>query len=50
MKDIIKYAGSMAACAVGWLAGYWLWDEVLEDKMDGLKDYLENRRTNKKGA
>lgn len=50
MKDIIKYVGSMAACAVGWLAGHWLWEEVLEDKMDGLKDYLKNRRTNKKGA
>lgn len=50
MKDIVKYVGSMAACAVGWLAGYWLWEEVLEDKMDGFKDYLKNRRTNKKGA
>lgn len=50
MKDVIKYLGSMAACAVGWCAGHWLWEEVLEDKMTDFKDYLKNKKTNKKGA
>ena len=48
MKDVIKYLGSMAACAVGWMTGLWLWEEVLEEKMDGFKDYLGNK--GKKGA
>ena len=50
MKDIIKCFGSMAACVVGWLAGSWLWEEVLEEKMDDFKGYLKNRKANKKGA
>ena len=50
MKDVIKYLGSMAACAVGWFAVSWLWEEVLEDKMNDFKDYLKNKKTNKKGA
>lgn len=49
MKDVIKYLGSMAACAVGWMAGSWLWEEVLEEKMDDFKDYLRNKGK-KKGA
>lgn len=50
MKDVIKYLGSMTACAVGWCAGHWLWEEVLEDKMNDFKEYLKNKNTNKKGA
>ena len=49
MKDVIKYLGSMAACAVGWLAGCWVWDEVLKDKMNDFKDYLKSKGQ-KKGA
>ena len=49
MKDVIKYLGSMAACAVGWLAGCWVWDEVLEDKMNDFKNYLKSKGQ-KKGA
>ena len=48
MKDIVKYSGTMAACAVGWMAGSWLWQEVLEEKMYDLKDYLKDK--GKKGA
>ena len=43
MKDIVKCFGSMAACAVGWLAGCWLWQEVLEDKADALKEKFGNK-------
>lgn len=50
MKDIIKYVGSMAACAVGWLAGSWLWEEVLEEKVEDFRDYLKDKRREKKGA
>ena len=32
MKDVIKYFGTMAACAVGWMAGSWLWQAVLGGK------------------
>lgn len=48
MKNIINYFGSMAVCAVGWLAGCWVWENVLEDKMDDFKEKLENKR--KEGA
>lgn len=44
MKDIIKYFGSMAACAVGWLAGCWLWEEILEEKADDFKEKLSNKK------
>lgn len=50
MKNIVKYLGSMTACAVGWLAGSWLWEEVLVHKAEDFKDYLKNRKENKKGA
>lgn len=50
MKDVVKYLGSMAACAVGWLAGSWLWEEVLVYKAEDFKEYLKNRKANKKGA
>lgn len=44
MKDIVKYFGQMAVCAVGWLAGCWLWQEVLEEKADDFKEKLSNKK------
>lgn len=44
MKDIIKTFGSMTACVVGWMAGEWLWEEVLKEKMNNLKDKIRDRR------
>lgn len=43
MNDIVKYFGSMAAFAVGWLAGRWLWQEVLKNKADALKEKFSNK-------
>lgn len=44
MKETIKYLGNMAACAVGWWAGCWLWDNVLGDKLDDFKEALERKK------
>lgn len=49
MKNIMNTLAAGAAMIVGMKAGEWLWDEVLEDKVDDFKDYLANKR-NEKGA
>lgn len=47
MKENIKYLGNMIACAVGWLAGCWVWENVLEDKVDDFKEKLDDKRRGK---
>lgn len=47
MKDVIKSFGTMVSCAVGWFAGCWLWEEVLEDKVENFKENLANKRKEK---
>lgn len=48
MKNVINTLMAGAAVIVGMKAGEWLWDEVLEDKVTDLKDYLANKRKEKR--
>lgn len=43
MKDLFKTATYGVAIAIGYMAGIKLWDEVLEDKIDDLKDRLKKK-------
>lgn len=43
MKDLFKTLLYGAAVAVGYMAGVKLWDEVLEDKVDDLKERLSKK-------
>jgi hypothetical protein len=45
MKDILKVMGLGTAIAVAYSAGFWLWENVLEEKFDDVKEYLESKRT-----
>ena len=36
MKDLFKTGISMAVCAIGWFAGIWTWNNVLEEKADEI--------------
>ena len=47
MKTIIKVLGLGILAGVGSSAGYWLWEEVLEDKVDDLKDRLSKKNSEK---
>lgn len=47
MKDAIKIFGSSMACIIGMMAGSWVWENVLEQKMDNLKENLANKRKEK---
>lgn len=48
MKNVINTLMAGAAVIVGMKAGEWLWDEVLEDKVTDFKDYLANKRKEKR--
>lgn len=48
MKNIINTLVAGAAVIVGMKAGEWLWDEVLEEKVDDFKDYLADKRKKKR--
>lgn len=43
MKNFIKIISAWAAVAVGVNAGNWLWDEVLADKVDSLRDSIREK-------
>lgn len=45
MKSIIKVLGLGTAIAVAYSAGFWLWDNVLEEKADDLLCHLKSKRT-----
>lgn len=47
MKSIINTLMAGAAVIIGMKAGEWLWEEVLEEKVDDFKDYLTNKRKEK---
>ena len=44
MKNLINVILTGAAACIGFGAGGWLWDNVLEDKLDDLKDRLAKKR------
>ena len=44
MKDIVKALGLGTAFAVAYSAGFWLWENVLEEKAEDFKEYLESKR------
>lgn len=43
MKGIISLIAVTAVMGVGMNAGFWLWENVLEDKADNLKDKLTKK-------
>lgn len=47
MKSIIQSAAIGTASVVGMLAGFWLWNEVLEEKANDLKDRLQTKKKEK---
>lgn len=40
MKSVVRYMANWAGIAVGYMAGKWLWTEVLEEKANKLKERL----------
>lgn len=44
MKTIVNSFILGAAVGAGYSAGYYLWEEVLEDKMDDLICYFRNKK------
>ena len=48
MKSIINVLGIGILAGVGTSAGFWLWEEVLEDKVEDFRDYLSKK--SKKGS
>ena len=44
MKNLIKLIVSGAAICIGAGTGQWLYDNVIEDKLDDLKDRLSKKR------
>lgn len=36
MKDLFKSGLTMMVCAIGWFAGIWTWENVLEEKANGI--------------
>ena len=43
MKNLFKLLASGAAMVVGYKAGNWLWNEVLEDKARNLKNRFSKK-------
>ena len=50
MKNIINLTAVCAVMGIGMSAGYWLWENVLEDKADKLKDTVTKKLTKNEGA
>lgn len=44
MKEIIKTAGLMFTAGVAYGFGYWVWDNILEDKVDDFYDYQQKKK------
>ena len=36
MKYLFKNGITMMVCAIGWFAGIWMWNNVLEEKADEI--------------
>ena len=47
MKDLIKIFGTAMACITGMMVGSLVWDNVLEQRMDNLKENLANKQKEK---
>ena len=47
MKEFIKTAGLMATAAVAYGFGWWLWTEVLEDKVDDIYEEHQKKKLKK---
>lgn len=47
MKTIISLIGAGIATGVGIQGGFWLWDNVLEEKVEGLRDRLSKKDSEK---
>lgn len=47
MKDSIKVFRNMTVAVIGYSFGCWVWNNVIEDKMDDFKDYLDSKRKEK---
>lgn len=43
MKNLIKSMGLMTMYGISAAAGYWIWEEFLEDKVREVKEKLEKR-------
>ena len=41
MKQLVKVLGVSVVFSIGFELGTWLWDEVLEDKIEEVKKRLE---------
>lgn len=50
MKAIVNLLATTAVMGVGMRAGMWLWEEVLEDKVDNLMDNLAKKVKKGEGA
>lgn len=44
MKNLVKMFGMTTVGGVGVYFGYWLWDNILEEKVEDFKDYLDDKR------
>lgn len=44
MKEIMKVAGLMVTAGVAYGFGWWLWDNILEDKVDDLYDEHQKKK------
>lgn len=44
MKNFIAFVAYGFAVGVGYFAGTWAWENVLEDKVDNLKERLDARK------
>lgn len=49
MKDLVKIMVNWAGVGIGYAAGIWLWDNVLEDKVEDLKNRL-SKKSESEGA
>ena len=47
MKNFFKTMGWCTAMGVAFNAGYWLWENVLEEKAEDLVDYLKSKSNRK---
>lgn len=43
MKGIINLIGVTAIMGIGMNAGFWIWENILEDKVDNLKDNVTKK-------
>lgn len=47
MKDKLSWFGAAISIALGWNLGQWMWNGVLEDKVENFKEKLDNKRKEK---